>query len=120
MNSGIIQIGNQSYVERYQCFPSIIQVTTNFQVQTGLIVSLPGSWPFRLKMLSRDVISGGVRVSRPFLFRLGSSDGTSWYMGGQNPGSSSGTFSNRVLDTNVFGTGQFPYPVIPDILYPTS
>lgn len=120
MNSGIISVNGQQYVERFQVFPSIVTVATNGQLQPNLIVALPGSWPFRLKMLTRDVIVNGARASRPFLFRLGSSDGTSWYMGGQNPGASSGTFNNRVLDTNVFGTGQFPYPIVPDILYPTS
>ena len=55
---------------------------------------------------------GGISIRRPFKFRLGNSDGALWYFQGGVGGT-----TDRVLDSNCFGTAQFPYPIYPFIPY---
>ena len=126
---GIIQIGGTNYVERVQVFPVWLQNVASNALLTGQRIAIPGQYMFRLKALSRDVItyaggtSGngiGSRASRPFMFRLGGSNDSSWFYGGAVPINTSGTMTDRVLDTNVFGNGQFPFPLAPSIVYPAG
>lgn len=105
------------YIERPHIYPSIITVTANLQVQTGLRVSLPGAYRFRLKALTRATVVAGVVTPRAFLFKLGNTDGNTLYTGGSVPTNSSGTTTDRVLDSLILGTGQFPFPLVPDVLF---
>ena len=129
MNTGIFTFNGQQYVEKPQIFPIWLQNVANNQVLLNQQVATPGTYMFRLKSLARDVIvyaggsslnGVGSRASRPFLFRLGGTSDTSWYYGGAVPLNTSGVQTDRVLDTNCFGSGQFPFPLIPDILYPAG
>lgn len=112
MQYGVVTIDNQQYIERAQVFPANLDITANLQVLTSQRVTLPGVANFLLKGLTREVTVSGVSSSRRFRFRLGNSDGTTWYMAG-----GLGATTDRVVDTLCFGTGQFPYPVIPPIPY---
>jgi len=72
---------------------------------------------FRLKALTRHVLAGSppAPAIRPFRFRLGNSDGSNYYISGGVGGT-----TDLVIDSNVFGTGQFPYPIVPAIFYGAS
>lgn len=122
MNTGIVTVGGTQYYERPQNFPLWLSGVTSLQILTSQRVALPSTYMFRLKALARDVLvaTAGVyaRASRPFLFRLGGASDSTWYTGGAVNTNTTGVTTDRVLDTNMFGTGQFPYPVVPDILYP--
>ena len=112
MQYGVVTIDGQNYVERAQIFPFDLNMTRNLQVLTGQRLSLPGVANYLLKGLTREVTINGVPQVRRFKFRLGNSDGTTWYFSG-----GIGSSTERVLDTNCFGTAQFPYPLIPPITY---
>jgi hypothetical protein len=107
---GTVTIDGQSYIERAQIFPQNLDITTNLQILTQQRVTLPGVANFLLKGLTREVTVQGVSASRRFKFRLGNSDGTTWYISG-----GIGATSDRCMDTLCFGTGQFPFPLIPPI-----
>ena len=107
---GTVVIDGQSYIERAQVFPVDINVTQNLQILTQQRVTLPGVANYLLKGLTREVTVAGVSSDRRFKFRLGNSDGTTWYIAG-----GIGATTDRVVDTLIFGTGQFPYAIIPPI-----
>lgn len=111
MQYGVIEIDGQEYIERAQIFPQDVSVTTNFQV-IPMRVTLPGVANFLLKGLTRETTAAGVSVPRRFKFRLGNSDGQTWYISG-----GVGASSERAMDTLVMGSGMFPYPLIPPIPY---
>ena len=112
MQYGIVEIDGQQYVERAQIFPANVNVTVNFQVLTQQRVTLPGVANFLLKGLTRETTANGASTSIRFKFRLGNSDGQTWYISG-----GVGADSDRAIDTAVFGSGMFPYPLIPPIPY---
>ena len=111
MQYGVVEIDGQQYVERAQIFPQDVQITSAFQIVTPR-VTLPGVANFLLKALTREVIVSAASAARRFKFRLGNSDGQTWYIAGGVGGT-----TDRVIDTSVFGTGSFPYPLIPPIPY---
>lgn len=112
MQYGVVTIDGQQYVERAQIFPLDLNITANLQVLTQQRVTLPGVANFLLKGLTREITVNGVSSPRRFKFRLGNSDGSTWYISG-----GIGSTTERALDTLVFGSGQFPYPIIPPIPY---
>lgn len=124
MNTGIFTINGTQYIEKVQIFPIWLQGITSNQLLLNQQVATPGNYMFRLKALTRLtlVATSGIFAPtvRPFLFRLGGTSDTSWYTGGAVPLNTSGVQTDRVLDTNMFGTGQFPFPLIPDILFPAG
>ena len=112
MQYGVVTIDGQQYVERAQIFPQDVNITTNFQILTQQRVTLPGVANFLLKGLTRQVQIAGVSSANLFKFRLGNSDGSTWYISG-----GIGSTTERAVDTLCFGNGQFPYPIIPPIPY---
>src|SRR5215510_12299647 len=112
MQYGVVTIDGQDYIERAQVFPLDLTITQNFQILMQQKVALPGVANFLLKGLTREVTVNGASDSRRFKFRLGNSDGTTWYFAG-----GIGSTTDRVIDTSCFGTGQFPFPLIPPIPY---
>jgi hypothetical protein len=112
MQFGTVTIDGVQYIERSQIFPAVNDVTSNLQILTAQKVNLPGVANFLLKGLTREVTVSGISSARRFRFRLGNSDGMTWYFAG-----GIGATSQRVMDTLCFGTGQFPYPLIPPITY---
>ena len=105
---GTVQIGGKTYIEREQSFPLIVPVTVNLGIQKISLV-LPGTADFWLKALTRETVVAGASAARRFAFRLGNSDGGTWYQSG-----GSGGTTDRVIDTLLFGSGQFPYVLNPD------
>ena len=112
---GVVTIDGQQYIERVQIFPQNVNVTQNLQILTQQRVTLPGVANFLLKGLTRETTVNGISSASRFRFRLGNSDGTTWYFAG-----GIGANTDRVMDTLCFGTGQFPFPLIPPIPYSAS
>jgi hypothetical protein len=123
---GQIKINGVTYTERLQIFPFEFNITTNGQLSTGVRFVLPGVANYRLKGLTRVTVkSNAVVTTCPFKFRLGNSDGTTWYSQGGvgatlGSNSPSGGSTDRVADSLMFGSGQFPYPLVVPLFYSAS
>lgn len=112
MQYGQVVINGQTYIERAQTFPQVVNITSAHQILTAQRVILPGVANFLLKGLTRETTINGFSSGIRFLFRYGNSDGNTWYANG-----GVGATTDRVIDTCIFGTGQFPFPVIPPISF---
>jgi hypothetical protein len=111
---GTVTINGKTYIEREQTFPLEVTFTVGLTTQTPTLV-LPGTADFWLKCLTRETVAGGVSAARRFKFRLGNSEGSTWYQSGGNGGT-----TDRVIDTLLFGSGQFPFVLTPYIFYSAS
>lgn len=109
---GQVTLDGLTYLEQYQLFVVDVQVDVPKQVFTGLRLTLPGTANFLLKGLTRDITMPGQpdSVDELFRFRLVNAEGSTWYFS-----SGLGVFDDRVIDTLCFGSGQFPFPVIPPV-----
>lgn len=114
MAYGTVQIGGKTYIEREQSFPLVITTAGNTNTVRGSVV-LPGTADFWLKTLTRETTQSGASSAFRFLFRLGNSDGSTWYQSAGNGGS-----TDLVIDTLLFGSGQFPFVLNPYIMYGAS
>jgi len=113
---GVVEIDGRQYLERWQIIPIQQAMTTDSQAVT-LRVPLPGVYDFRMKGLTRDILDSSDHnksdlTTFRFSVRFGNTDGDVRYSQG-----GLGSTTDQVLDTRIFGTGQFPYPVIPPIYY---
>ena len=111
---GVVEIDSQRYLERWQIIPFQQLINLNNQVIQAN-VTLPGIYDFRLKGLTRNILDHNNvadLVNYRFRCRIGNTDGDIRYSQG-----GVGSVTDRVLDTLMFGTGQFPYPVVPPIFY---
>lgn len=111
---GMVQIGNKTYTEREQTFPMEVTFTVGLTVQRPSLV-FPGVAPFWLKTLTRETVVAGASAARRFKFKFGNSDGSTWYQSAGNNGT-----TDRVIDTLLFGSGQFPVVLTPYIYYSAS
>jgi len=109
---GVVNINGNNYLERWQIIPIQVSVTVNAQIIAPFTSPLPGVYDFRLKALTRETLVNGAPAVRRFRFKLGNSDGAIWYSQG-----GLGSTTDRVLDSLMFGNGQFPYPIIPALFY---
>lgn len=114
MAYGTVQINGKTYIEREQTFPLEVTVTVASSVQKVTLI-MPGTAEFWLKSLTRETVAAGASAARRFKFRLGNSDGNTWYQSGGNGGT-----TDRVIDTLLFGSGQFPFVLNPYIYYAAS
>lgn len=105
---GRVQIGNKNYIERFWTYTNITTLTAN-QIFTTRVV-LDGEADFLLKLNTRSS-TGGFRI------RLGTSDSGIWFSGA---GVVQGGGNDRVLDSLIFGNGQFPFAIVPHIWFPRS
>ena len=112
MQYGYVEIDGQEYVERPQVFPQDVNITFANQLLTQQRLILPGVANFLLKGLTRETIASQASAPRDFKFRLGNSDGQTWYIAG-----GVGSTTERAFHTLVLGTGQFPFTLIPPIPY---
>jgi hypothetical protein len=111
---GTVTINGKTYVEREQTFPLSVSVTVALSVQR-ITLQMPGTADFWLKTLTRDTTVAGASTARRFKFRFGNSDGSTWYQSAGNGGT-----NDRVIDTCLFGTGQFPKVLNPYVFYSAS
>lgn len=108
---GTVQIGGKTYIEREQSFPLVITTAGNTNTVRGSLV-LPGTADFWLKSLTRETTVSGASSAKRFTFQLGNSDGSTWYQSGGSGGS-----TDMVIDTLLFGSGQFPFVLNPFIYF---
>lgn len=115
---GQVTIDGKQYTERMQSFPIQVAISANLQILTNQTFTFPGVANFLLKQLTRKVyanIAGvitDVTGTYPFKFKWGNSDGNTWYTAaGIN------SVTDRVIDSCVFGTAQFPAVPIPYVFY---
>ena len=114
-SAGQVTIDGKQYTKRHQVLPLEVPVTVNGQVITPTL-TLPGIAMFMLRGLTREILQNNLPVTNiRFRFRLGNSDGGIWY----SVGGVGGT-TDRVIDTLMFGSGQFPYILDPFILFTAS
>lgn len=114
MPYGIVNIGGKNYIEREQSFPLEVTVSVALSTTRGSLV-LPGTADFWLKALTRETVVAGASTAKRFKFRLGNSDGSTWYQSG-----GAGGTTDNVIDTLLFGSGQFPFVLNPYIYYGAS
>jgi hypothetical protein len=109
---GVITLDGIQYIERPQIFPYEVTIFQSGQVITNLRLTMPGHANFLLKGLSRDCTRRGAPASqdRRFRFRMWNTQGSVWFFSG-----GLGIFDDRVVDTLCFGSGQFPFPLIPPV-----
>ena len=115
MAAGQVTIDGKTYTKRHQVIPQEVTMSVNGGL-TPFTLTLPGIAQFMLRGLTRDVLAANAPVTnRRFRFRLGNSDGAVWY----SVGGIGGT-TDRVIDSLLFGSGQFIYVLDPFILYSPS
>ena len=115
---GVITVDGKQYIERPQIFSLELPITQANQVYTNQRLTLPGIADFLLKGLTRDILSPPGPLGphpdqsrdRRFRFRLVNAEGSTWFFSG-----GLGIFDDRVVDALCFGSGQFPYMLIPPI-----
>lgn len=110
---GQVVVDGLSYIERPQLFVADVQIGVQGQVLTGLRLTIPGVADFLLKGLSRVILSAAspsAPQDRLFRFRIVNAEGTTWYFTG-----GLGIFDDRVISPLCFGSGQFPFPLIPPV-----
>lgn len=113
---GVITLDGVSYIERPQIFSVQNTITQPFQVFTNQRLTLPGIADFLLKGLTRDILIANPVLGedksqdRRFRFRLVNAEGSTWFFSG-----GLGIFDDRVVDALCFGSGQFPYMLIPPV-----
>lgn len=109
---GVITLDGIDYVERFQVFVTEVIVPAPSAVITNQRLTLPGVANFLLKGLTRDFSLAGQPDSEPenFRFRMINSEGTTWFSTG-----GLGVFDDRAIDDMCFGSGQFPFPLIPPV-----
>lgn len=105
---GRLNIGGKNYIERMWTYTNITVLTANQITQSRIV--LDGEADFLLKL-------NCVSSTGNFRIRLGTSDSGIWF---SSAGNVSGGGNDRVLNTLYFGTGQFPFPVVPHIWFPRS
>lgn len=109
---GTITLGNKTYLEKFWVYTSIFTIAANGFLQPR--VNLDGDGGFLLKYLTVQY-STTAGAPNYFRIRLGNSDGAQWYSGaGVVAG---GGANDRVHSALLLGNGQFPFPVIPYILF---
>ena len=109
---GAITLDGIQYIERHQVFVTEVLISAPFQVVTNQRLTLPGVANFLLKGMTRDFTTPPLPPETPenFRFRMINSEGTTWFTtGGQ------GVSDDRAVDDMCFGSGQFPFPLIPPV-----
>jgi hypothetical protein len=115
MAAGQITINGKTYTKREQTIPFEQLVNVNLGVFTPTF-TFPGTAIFLLRGLTRTVVVAGAPVTtRPFRFKMINSDGDIQYSSMPVNGT-----TDRVLDSLIFGTGQFPVVLDPFIVFSPS
>ena len=110
---GMVTLDGVQYIERFQIFADQVTITQPFQVITNLRLTMPGVANFLLKGLARMVTIPPSSIGNPerrFRFRMIGQEASAWFFS-----SGLGVFDDRVYDNICFGSGQFPYMLIPPV-----
>jgi hypothetical protein len=110
---GVVVIDQVQYIERFQIFCDELTITEPNQVITNLRLTMPGIANFLLKGMARDITIPPTSVGiteRRFRFRFLGQEASTWFFS-----AGMGIYDDRVFDNICFGSGQFPYPLIPPV-----
>src|SRR5215475_146422 len=108
---GVVTLDGIAYKETPQVFAIEIPMQTEGELLTNQRLTLPGVANFLLKGLTRDFIDQfGQPTIRQFRFRMNGTEGATWFFSG-----GLGLLNDRVFDSLCFGSGQFPFPLVPPI-----
>ena len=105
---GRLNIGGKNYIERFWTYTNITTLTANQTVNAKIVMDGEADFLWKLNTRSSD---GAFRI------RFGISDSGIWF---SSAGVVQGGGNDRVLDSLIFGNGQFPFPVVPHIWIPRS
>lgn len=109
----VLEINGKKYVERAISFQATVSVTSAGQQILNQSLVLPGVADFLLKARVRSVVNAaGTLAFNLFTYREGNTDGGVWYMS-----AGTGSTNDKILDPLVFGTGAFPFPVVPPVFF---
>jgi hypothetical protein len=109
---GQITLGGVTYLEKFWVYTSIFTLPANGFLQPRVI--LDGDGGFLLKYLEVQYSQNGGNPNY-FRIKLGNSDGQQFYSGAGIVAGGGG--NDRVHSALLLGNGQFPFPVIPYILF---
>jgi hypothetical protein len=109
---GQITLGGVTYLEKFWVYTSIFTLPANGFLQPRVI--LDGDGGFLLKYLEVQYSQSGGNPNY-FRIKLGNSDGQQFYSGAGIVAGGGG--NDRVHSALLLGNGQFPFPVIPYILF---
>lgn len=109
---GTITLGGVTYLEKFWTYTSIFTIPANLTLQPRVV--LDGDGGFLLKYLCVQYSQNGGSPNY-FRIKLGNSDGQQFYSGAGIVGGGGG--NDRVHSALLLGNGQFPFPVIPYILF---
>lgn len=109
---GTINFGGVEYLEKFWVYTSIFTIGANGFLQPRVV--LDGDGGFLLKYLEVQYSQNGGNPNY-FRIKLGNSDGQQFYSGAGIVANGGG--NDRVHSALLLGNGQFPFPVIPYILY---
>ena len=109
---GQITLGGVTYLEKFWVYTSIFTIPANGFLQPRVI--LDGDGGFLLKYLEVQY-SQSAGAPNYFRIKLGNSDGQQFYSGAGIVAGGGG--NDRVHSALLLGNGQFPFPVIPYILF---
>jgi hypothetical protein len=109
---GTIEYGGVTYLEKFWVYTSIFTIPANGFLQPRVV--LDGDGGFLLKYLEVQYSQSGGNPNY-FRIKLGNSDGQQFYSGAGIVAGGGG--NDRVHSALLLGNGQFPFPVIPYILF---
>lgn len=109
---GTIDLGGVTYLEKFWIYTSIFTIPPNGTLQPRVV--LDGDGGFLLKYLCVQYSQAG-GVPNYFRIKLGNSDGQQFYSGAGIVAGGGG--NDRVHSALMLGNGQFPFPVVPYILF---
>ena len=139
---GVITLDGVAYVERPQVFSMRLDIGASNEEHSNQRLTMPGEATFLLKGLTRDCVivpppsvlsskdgEGPPVVGRlglPSQFNAGSQDRRFRFrlLGGQGTPyyftAGLGVIDDWAVDTLCFGSGQFPFPLIPPVPVPSN
>lgn len=109
---GTIQLGGVTYLEKFWTYPTIFTIPANGTLQPRVILDGDGGFLLKYMTVQYSQFDGAPQY---FRIKLGNSDGQQFYSGAGIVAGGGG--NDRVHSALILGNGQFPFPVIPYILF---
>lgn len=109
---GTITLGGKTYLEKMWTYPTIFTIAANGFLQPRVVLDGDGGFLLKYMCVQYSQTTGAPNY---FRIRLGNSDGMQYYSGAGIVAGGGG--NDRVHSALYLGNGQFPFPVIPYILF---
>lgn len=109
---GTIDFGGTTYLEKFWVYTSIFTIPQNGILQPRVVLDGDGGFLLKYLEVQYGQVGGGPQY---FRIQLGNSDGQQYYSGAGIVAGGGG--NDLVHSALLLGNGQFPFPVIPYILF---